>query len=211
MKTKHLFISLLVAAFAFANITNASAQIRFGLKGEAGLNNPTISKDALNVENLTTFSIGPAMEFMVPLAVVNVGLDAALLYNDNRMKVSEVISGQAKEQRVSNRYLKLPLNAKVKYGVSALPLTLYAAAGPYASYLLSGDKINFVAVKEDIKAKNFEAGANIGVGVEVLKMLQVGITYSVKLTDNYSFNKPEWQDALNDKSGDWMVSASLFF
>lgn len=211
MKTNHLFICLLIVAFATISVTDASAQLRFGLKGEASVNNPSFNKQDLNVENMTSFSVGPALEFMMPLAVVNVGLDAALLYSDNRMNVSELIADSPIKKEVSNRYLKLPVNAKLKYPLTMIPLTLYAAAGPYASYLISGDKIDFKSIQKDIEAEKFEAGANIGVGVEVLKMLQVGITYSVKLTDNYAFDKPEWEEALNNKSGEWLVSASLFF
>lgn len=212
MKTKHYFIGIFAILLSFANLTDTSAQLRFGLKGEVGLNNTTFKKSDLQVENLNSFSVGPTMEFMLPLAVVNLGVDAALLYNDNRMEVSNFMGGNnPTKQEVNNRYLKLPVNAKFKYPIAMLPLSLYAAAGPYAAYLISGDKIDFKSIEKDIEANKFEAGINIGVGAEVLKMLQVGFTYSAKLTDNYSLDKPEWDDVLNHKSGTWAISASLFF
>lgn len=211
MKTKHFLLGLLAIVLTFAHITDASAQLRYGLKADVGLNKTSLDKANLDVENLTSFSVGPAIEFMLPLAVIDVGVDAALLYNDNRMKVGELINGSFSKDEVSRRYLQLPVNAKIKYPIAVLPLTIYAAAGPYASYLINGDKINLQSIKENIEAKKFEVGANIGVGVEVLKMVQVGITYSMKLTDNYSLDKPEWKEALNNKSGKWLVSASLFF
>ena len=45
----------------------AFSQIRFGVRGEVGLNNPTLSSDALKVENMTNYSIGPSLEAMFPL------------------------------------------------------------------------------------------------------------------------------------------------
>lgn len=189
-----------------------SAQIKFGVKADVGLNNPSFNSDALKVENMTSYSIGPSIEAMFPFVVVDFGIDASLLYNDNRMTVSNLTGeGAETSSDVSNRYLNLPVNAKVKFGLGMLPLRLFATAGPYAGYLISGDEIDFQNIEDDISAKEFQAGANIGFGVEVLHMIQVGLNYSVQLTDNYSADQPNWRDPLNGKSEVWSITGAIYF
>ncbi len=188
------------------------SQIKFGMKADVGLNNPTFSTEALKVENMTTFSIGPSAEVILPLAPVNLGVELSLLYNDNRMSVANLTGkNNGNKIGVSNRYLNLPVNVKAKLGLGGLPIKLYGAAGPYIGYLISGDKIDFQSMSDDIKAKSFQAGANIGAGLEIMGMVQVGVNYSVKLTDNYSVNEPNWRDPLNGKSDSWSITASLYF
>lgn len=188
----------------------AFSQIRFGVKGEVGLNNPTLSSDALKVENMTNYSIGPSLEAMFPLFVADVGIDASLLYTNNRMTVS-TIENENDSKKITNQYIKLPLNLKVKFGIGLHLIKMYASAGPYAAYLISGDKIKLDEAAENIKAKSFEAGTNIGLGFELLRILQVGVNCGIKLTDNYATDKPNWDDPLNGKTTCWSICGSIYF
>jgi len=211
MKTKNLIRSSITILLLTMLSLPLSAQIKFGVKADVGLNNPSFDSDALKVENMTSYSIGPSIEAMFPFAIVNFGIEASLLYNDNRMTVSNLSGDGNDTKEVYNRYLNLPLNAKVKFGLGALPLRLFATAGPYAGYLISGDEIDFQNIGEDIKAKEFQAGANIGFGVEVLHMIQLGLNYSVQLTDNYSLEQPNWRDPLNGKTETWSITGAIYF
>jgi len=211
MKTKKFILSSMAILLLTMLSLPLTAQIKFGLKADVGLNNPSFNSDALKVENMTSYSIGPSIEAMFPFAVVDFGIDASLLYNDNRMTVSNLSGEEPGTSDVYNRYLMLPVNAKVKFGLGMLPLRLFATAGPYAGYLISGDEIDFQTIGDDIKAKEFQAGANIGLGVEVLHMIQVGVNYSVQLTDNYSADQPNWRDPLNGKSEVWSITGAIYF
>jgi len=191
----------------------AFSQVKFGVKGSVGLNNPDFNTpdETFNVDNMTTYSIGPSVEAMLlPLGGGNFGIEAALLYNDNRMTISR-LSGGGEAEEVSNRYLNLPVNAKLKLGLGALPLKLFAAAGPWAGYLISGEEINLEGIADDIKAKEFQAGANIGAGIELFNMIQVGLNYSIKLTDNYANDIPNWSDPLNGKNESWTITGTVYF
>lgn len=212
MKTNSLIkftLALIVlSAFSF----HSYSQVKWGVKADVGLNNPSFNSEALKVENMTSFSIGPTIEAMIlPLGMKTLGIEASLLYNDNRMKVENVQNGGNMSEEISNRYLNLPVNAKLKFGLGLLPLRMFVAAGPYAALRVGGDKINFSDVTEDIKSKSFQAGVNIGMGVEVLKMIQVGINYSGRLTDNYSVDRPNWKDPLNGKSSTWSITGAVYF
>lgn len=187
----------------------AFSQIRFGIRGDIGLNNPTFTSNALKVENMTNYSIGPSLETMLPLFVADIGIDASLLYSNNRMTVS-TIENENISNKITNHYVKLPVNLKVKFGIGLHLIKMYAAVGPYAAYLISGDKIKLNDAVENIKAKSFEAGTNIGVGFEVLRIFQLGVNYGIKHTDNYKIDKPDWSDPLNGKTKCWSIIGSIY-
>ena len=209
MKSKK---TLLISAIFVLSMLSmpAFSQIRFGVKAGVDLDNPTFSSSAFKVENMTSYHVGPALEAMFPFAVVDFGVEAALLYSDNRMTVANLTEGNG-DKDVSNRYLILPVSAKVKFPLGSESFKLYANAGPYAGYLISGDKIDFQSMGDEIKAKSFEAGVNLGLGFELFRLIQVGANYRVKLTDNYATDKPQWDDPLNGKSQTWSISAAVFF
>lgn len=212
MKTKTMIRSGVILLLLALWSTPTFSQIKFGVKADVGLNNPTFSTEALKVENMTSYSIGPSVEALLPLTAVDLGVELSLLYNDNRMSVANLTEDNNGEKvEVSNRYLNLPINVKAKLGLGGLPLNLYGTAGPYIGYLISGDEIDFQGMSDDIKAKSFQAGANIGAGLEILGIIQMGVNYSVKLTDNYSVDMPNWRDPLNGKSNSWSITASLYF
>jgi hypothetical protein len=212
MKTKTIFKAGVALLLWSMLSVPAFSQIRFGIKADVGLNNPSFNSDALKVENMTSYSIGPSLEAMIMPFGPDLGIEASLLYNDNRMTVAQLSgAGTGEDIEVSNRYLMLPVNAKLKFGMGMLPLRLYVAAGPYAGYLIQGDELNFDEAASDIKAKEFQAGANIGIGFEVLRLIQVGVNYRTQLTDNYAADKPEWNDPLNGKSDFWSITGTIYF
>ncbi|MEA4916663.1 porin family protein [Proteiniphilum sp.] len=209
-KEKIIRSSMLIVLLSMLALPTFS-QIKIGVKADVGLNNPKFNNETLKVENMTAYSVGPTLEMMFPFAVLDFGLETSLLYNDNRMTISRLTGDEPKSSDVSNRYLTLPLNAKVKLGLGGLPIKLFGTAGPYAGYLISSDKVDFGEIRDDVKAKEFQAGANVGFGLELFKMLQVGVNYKVQLTDNYSVNEPNWRDPLNGKTETWSITGAIYF
>ena len=205
MKKNRLLVIALIIAFSTIATTGYS-QVRFGLRGEVGLNKATFSKKAIEVENLNTFKIGPTVEIMFP--VMDFGVEASILYNNNKMDVA-YLEDSSTPIEVTNHYIDIPVNLKYKFGLIS-PVKIYAAAGPYAKIHVGGDDIKFADVTDDIKAKTFEAGVNLGLGVELFKRLAVGVNYGIQLTDDYSTNQPKWSDALNNKDGLWSIQATVY-
>ena len=197
----------------------AFSQLRFGVRADVGLNNPTFGPATFEVENLTSFSIGPTLELMIP--VVNFGVETALLYSNSRMNVTSRWTplpgsypdpGFALLGEIRNHYLLLPVNAKKKFGLGILPMQLFATAGPYIGYLISSNRVEVEAIDESVRS--FKAGIGLGFGVEVLRRLQVGVQYRLQLTDNYDVNKSVWGNVinpLNEKTSSWNLSATFFF
>ena len=212
MKIKNTLIREIVFSLVIIFSLPATSQVRFGVNGRVGLNNPSFSSDALNVDNLTDYAVGPSLQIMLPVPFIDLGIEASLLYQNSRMNIHNLEGTSTTSEEISNQYLMLPINAKIFFGkIPLVPIHFYAAAGPYFGYLINGDKINLENAAEDIEAKKFEAGANIGLGIEVFKLVQLGVNYGVKLTDNYGVEKPNWNDPLNGKSSSWTLNASIYF
>ena len=217
MKAKQIIKTSIVVMLLSLLTIPVSSQVKFGIKGDVSLNNTDFSiseiNETFNIENMTSYSIGPSIEAMfLPLGFADFGIEAALLYNDNRMTITPP-PGQDTgfNTDVSSRYLNLPVNVKLKFGMGMLPLRLFATAGPWAGYLIDGDEFDINGVASDIKSKEFQAGANLGFGIELFKMIQVGLNYSVKLTDNYSIDEPNWNDPLNGNNDTWSITGAIYF
>ena len=124
MKTKTLCKTGMVVLLLTMLSLPAFSQVRFGIKADVGLNNPEFRSSALAVENMTSYSIGPTLEAMfLPVGIGNLGIEASLLYNDNRMTVAH-LTGETGDSDVSNRDLIIDLNAKLKFKQNELSLEI---------------------------------------------------------------------------------------
>ena len=201
MERKKWLLSVLMALLIISAST-AHAQFRFGIKGGANISTVSLNKDILKSENVTGFHVGPLFEIMPDEGL---GVDFAFLYSQKGFYAND-------ESFVSD-YLEVPVNLKMKIG---LPIIApFFAAGPYVNFLIGGDKERNIRdyiwnVDGQIKAKSFGAGLNFTAGVEVLKRLQVGLTYNWGLTDNYSTRESNI-NAFKGKPHTWMISATLMF
>ncbi len=199
MKKITCFILTLLLASA---AVPTDAKVKFGVKGGLNISSVHLNKDILKTDNVTGFQIGPMMEATVPL--VGVGMDIAVLYSQKGTGVA-LTDGVSAD--VKTDYIDVPLNLKWKFG---LPIVKgYFAAGPYVGFRIGGDKVWDIPgnVVGQVEAKSFGAGLNFGAGVELISHLQVGINYTLGLTDNYSVKKLD----LNAKNRGWGVTAAFLF
>lgn len=206
MKLKNVLFSSLFLVMIMAG-TTASAQLKFGIRGEVGINKPTLNKELYSVENMNAFKIGPTIEFMLP--VMDLGLDASLLYSNEKMKVKDFKADKSLLE-VSSHYMDIPVNLKYKMGIIS-PVKVFFAAGPYVQFKVGGDDFKLDIIKDKVDEKKFQAGINLGLGAEVINRIQLGFNYRIKLTDDYSVNEPTWKDLLNDNKGFWSLTAAVYF
>lgn len=205
MKSGKLFVTGL---FVFLMMgSTVSAQLRFGLRGEVGINKPSFTKNLYSVENMNDFKVGPTIEFMLP--VVDFGIEGSVLYSNKKMNVKKV-SDKTTVEDISSHSIDIPVNLKYKIGLIS-PVKVFLAAGPYANFWLSGDDFKDAAFMNKVEAKKFEAGINLGAGLEVIRRVAVGFNYRMKLTDDYSVDEPDFKDVFNQKAGFWSVTAALYF
>lgn len=188
----------------------ASAQLRFGIRGEVGVNKPSFTKDPFSVENMNDFKVGPTVELLLPVA--DFGFDASILYSNGKMNVKRIDQdgiGSLIED-VSSHSIDVPVNLKYRADLIS-SLAAFFAAGPYINVLLSEDELTYDDFVDMVKAKNFQAGINLGAGVELFERLAVGFNYRIKMTDDYSVSEPDFEELFNQKKGIWSVTATLFF
>lgn len=205
MNNTRKMVRLVLTAFLLFMIGQANAQLRLGVKGGLNISSVHFSSDVLKSDNVTGFQVGPMIEGSLPL--VGVGFDAAILYAQKGLETQTVGGGKT---TLKNDYIDVPVNLKWKLGLPVVKV--YLAAGPYVGFRVGGNKIWEIpgSMVDQVKTKNFSAGLNFGAGVELISHLQVGLTYGLGLTDNYSVETPSLTKK-DGKNRGWSVTAAILF
>ena len=203
-KTRKM-VRLVLTTLLLFMIGQANAQLRLGVKGGLNISSVHFSSDVLKSDNITGFQIGPMLEGSLPL--VGVGFDAAILYAQKGLE-TQTVGGE--KTTLKNDYIDVPVNLTWKLGLPVVKV--YLAAGPYVGFRVGGDKIWEIpgSMVDQVKTKNFSAGLNFGAGVELISHLQVGLTYGLGLTDNYSVETPSLTKH-DGKNRGWSVTAAILF
>jgi len=178
-------ITLLIVLL-FAGISTTSfAQIRWGVKAGLNIANVTAKTDAGSIDfykNKTGFHLGVTAE--VPVSG-NLFFEPALLFTTKGYKIDEsLIKGSA-----NINIIELPLNLLYKFDVSSVKL--FALAGPYVGFALSGkskvdgqetESIKIGTNKDEDNYKPLDFGLNFGAGVEISN-ITVGVQYGLGLAN----------------------------
>ena len=203
MERKKRLIPVLLVMMIFVTST-ANAQVRFGAKFGFNIASVKFNQDVLNSDNITGFHVGPTLEGMFGKG--GVGIDLAVLYSQKGFD-SDV-------DKVKNGFIEVPVNLKFKLG---FPLVNpYIAGGPYVAFRVTGDEIwnvrdNTSGIIDQVKAQSFGAGLNFSAGAEVFNHLQVGLTYSIGLTEDYKTFDANNINSYKGKLHTWFISATLLF
>lgn len=192
---KKILSVFVLAVCCLAMAMPAQAQlIKFGVKG--GLNMSKIDWDGGyngNKDNSTGFFIGPMAEVTIP--IIGLGVDGALMYSQR--------GGDYKQQG-----LEIPVNLKYTIGLGSL-LGVYIAAGP--DFFFNFKDIDLAGFKAD----KSQVGLNLGLGVKLIKHLQIGVNYQIPLGDSFSFenavNAVGDEIGGNGKTKTWQISAAYIF
>ena len=170
MKSYKKIILTLIVALCGMGVANA--QFRFGVK--AGLNMNSLHLNSLennfNKDNHCGYTLGVMTEFQVP--IIGLAFDLSAMYT--RMN-SDLDAKAPEEENVSynKNFLEIPLNLKYKIGLPIVGsiITPYVFTGP--SFAIKLDKNSIDA----IKTKTCQVAWNVGLGVELIKHLQISGSY----------------------------------
>ncbi|MDE6006816.1 MAG: porin family protein [Muribaculaceae bacterium] len=197
-KTKIIALTLLVALF-----TGFSAQAKsgfsFGPKLGVNINKLSISMDGLNSDNRCGFTGGLTAEFIAP--VFGVGADISIMY---AYMISEV-GGQT----IKGNFFEIPLHIKYKLSLPAIEsiISPYIFTGPSVAF-----KINSGNNFGETKATQW--GWDLGLGVELIKHLQIGAGYTFGINNIMPFVPMETgaiSDDIKVKNNYWTVTAAWMF
>ena len=164
---KRIFSLLLITMFCMVVMEPANAQIlRFGLKG--GLNLSKLDTE-ISVGNLKEtsqgFFIGPMVEATIP--IIGIGIDVAAMYSQRG-------SDETKQQGV-----EVPVNLKYSLGLGST-FGVFFAVGPDFFFNLKDVEWGNSGVV--VNRKKTELSLNLGLGLKLIKHLQLGVNYQIGLS-----------------------------
>ena len=201
-------ISLLVLAMTIMFVSNADAQIKFGVKGGLNLTNMSFSQDAFNTSNRTGFFVGPTVKFTLP--VIGLGVDAAALYDER--------DGKVDDKTLKQQSINIPVNLRYTIGLGDVA-GIYFAAGPQFGFNVGDDSYNWTSTNTytntfQIKKSNFSV--NLGAGITVLKHLEVGAAYNIVCgktgdIDVWDASKKAITNSTHSRYNSWQISAAYYF
>lgn len=204
MKTSYK--SLLVALVAIFSFGYASADFRWGIKAGLNFNNldyKNLENNFTDPGNRTGWQAGLMAEFTIP--IVNIGADLSLLYS--RQNLDKVYDDNEKEIYTNKDFIDIPLNLKWKIGLPVVGniISPIIYTGPDFLFALNKNTLS------DFKEKKCEVGWNVGLGVELLKHLQVQAGYCFGLNSVAEKTIGTNAQDMKVKKNYWSVSAAYLF
>jgi len=195
MNIKHYCIVILFTIFSIG----ASAQL--GIKAGINMANETKSFSNNDVsagyksENLTGYQMGFVYQILHKKSGFGFETGASISQKGSFFSFdSTTVGNSVREGYKEINYLEVPLN--LRYKLSLGFIGVYGFGGLYGGYVLSSktvDEILDVTVvgKYSGFTSRIDFGYNFGAGLELLKKIQLGATWSKGLKNTSNFNQPE--------------------
>ncbi len=203
-------IALVAIAVLFTSAT-ADAQIKFGLKAGAAINDLKFDSDIFSKENRAGFTGGLMLEFTVP--VIGVGFDVSAMYVHRTVNFenTEGYNELTEEERdaLGRDYIDIPVNLKYKLSLPGIGSVVkpFVTTGPSFAFLVSKKEVN-----DFIKNKSCDIAWNFGFGVELFSHVQVAASYGLGMTNTLEFIGARDNGAsIEGKNRYWTVTAAYLF
>jgi len=196
----------ILAVALLIGVGAANAQFRFGIKAGLNINKlhlKNASETLLDSDNRCGFTAGVSTEFQVP--IVGLCFDASLMYSRMNSQINS-----AEKNSSSKDFFNIPINIKYKIGLPVVSniITPFIFTGPDFAFKLGGDKSVF-------KQKTFQCAWNVGIGVELIRHLQIAGSYGFGINSIMDkVNIPVIDEVTNDlkvKNNYWTISAAYYF
>ncbi len=181
-------------------IFGAQAQFRFGVK--AGISSNFVSADVLKYavnDNALGWYVGPTGEY---LFTDRLGMNGGVFY---AQKSIEPVNADSH----TIGYIEVPVNFNYFFPLSN-GFTIYAGAGPYVRFKVSGGDSFTMAVDDIVgewDARSVGTGMNFTGGVELFRFLQVGITFGLGMSDSFVDNGGRF----STQERIWMFAVAAYF
>jgi hypothetical protein len=223
-----LALAVLVVPNAMAS-SNAGkdAKFRFGVKAGANVSNfMTADGSKLDFTNasLANFTGGATVEW---LFWKGLGIDAGVMYTAKGTEykagddiISDIytdLMGTNSVMKATIHYLEVPVNIKYKLSIKGLKelIAPFVYVGPSFAFKL-GEEVSFgdTNIKEnEVDFNAVDVALNVGLGVEIIKHLNVSAQYGWGLgtvVDDFKI-LGESLGTLDLKSGVWTVTVAWMF
>lgn len=206
-KTKFSVLFLVVAL-----CMGLSAQAKFGFGPKIGMNVNQMSFSGTNLidsDNRCGFTGGITAEYIAP--VLGIGFDISLMYSYMETNVDVEAFGVTTSETESGSFLEIPLHLKYKLSLPAIQSIIapYIYTGPSVAFKVSGDDSYY-------NTKNTQWGWDLGIGVELIRHLQIGAGYTWginKIAEIPEIGVPgvNYTDDIKVKNNYWTITAAWMF
>lgn len=201
---------LLAMIVTMTAANNASAQIKFGLKGGVNVTDMSLSSSVFDASNRTGFFVGPTIKVQLPL--VGLGIDASALYDQREAKIK--VGNTTTKETLRSQAINVPINLRYGWGLSSMA-NIFLFAGPQFGFNV-GDKDQKIDEKSTWSVKNSNFSLNFGAGVTLLSHLQLTANYNVVCGKTSDATITEGIEQLPNKevrsrANAWQIALAYYF
>ena len=201
---------LLAMIVTMTAANNASAQIKFGLKGGVNVTDMSLSSNVFDASNRTGFFVGPTIKVQLPL--VGLGIDASALYDQREAKIK--VGNTTTKETLRSQAINVPINLRYGWGLSSMA-NIFLFAGPQFGFNV-GDKDQKIDEKSTWSVKNSNFSLNFGAGVTLLSHLQLTANYNVVCGKTSDTTITEGIEQLTNKevrsrANAWQIALAYYF
>lgn len=201
---------LLVMIVTMTAANNASAQIKFGLKGGVNVTDMSLNSSVFDASNRTGFFVGPTIKVQLPL--VGLGIDASALYDQREAKIK--VGNTTTKETLRSQAINVPINLRYGWGLSSMA-NIFLFAGPQFGFNV-GDKDQKITEGSTWSVKNSNFSLNFGAGVTLLSHLQLTANYNVVCGKTSDATIKEGIEQLTNKevrsrANAWQIALAYYF
>lgn len=201
---------LLVMIVTMTAANNASAQIKFGLKGGVNVTDMSLNSSVFDASNRTGFFVGPTIKVQLPL--VGLGIDASALYDQREAKIK--VGNNTTKETLRSQAINIPINLRYGWGLSSMA-NIFLFAGPQFGFNV-GDKDQKITESSTWSVKNSNFSLNFGAGVTLLSHLQLTANYNVVCGKTSDATITEGLEQLTNKevrsrANAWQIALAYYF
>lgn len=201
---------LLAMIVTMTAANNASAQIKFGLKGGVNVTDMSLNSSVLDASNRTGFFVGPTIKVQLPL--VGLGIDASALYDQREAKIK--VGNTTTKETLRSQAINVPINLRYGWGLSSMA-NIFLFAGPQFGFNV-GDKDQKITESSTWSVKNSNFSLNFGAGVTLLSHLQLTANYNVVCGKTSDATITEGLEQLTNKevrsrANAWQIALAYYF
>lgn len=175
-----------VLLLCIAAVMPASAQFSIGPRVGINVNSLHMSDKIFDSDNRLGMNAGLQAEFMIPM--LGFGFDASVMYVHRSSKA--FASDGAADYKVSSDYIEIPVNLKYKFSLPVVGKIIapYVFTGPSFAFRTSKSAIN-----EFVRSKKSDIAWNFGIGLQLIKHLQIGASYGLGLSKAYDLTETYYE------------------
>lgn len=201
---------LLVMIVTMTAANNASAQIKFGLKGGVNVTDMSLNSSVFDASNRTGFFVGPTIKVQLPL--VGLGIDASALYDQREAKIK--VGNTTTKETLRSQAINIPINLRYGWGLSSMA-NIFLFAGPQFGFNV-GDKDQKITESSTWSVKNSNFSLNFGAGVTLLSHLQLTANYNVVCGKTSDATITEGLEQFTNKevrsrANAWQIALAYYF